>query len=82
MDQIWDRKSFEVVGHWALWRMKKQMTTQNRQKSNAKKTLKKNSFKAKVFGIFSITLVFITNHLKNPQAQPFRILFLYNRNPF
>ena len=20
MDQIWDRKSFEVVGHWPLWR--------------------------------------------------------------
>ena len=30
MDKIWDRKSFEVVGHWPL-------TTQNRQKSNAKK---------------------------------------------
>jgi len=20
MDQIWDRKSFEVGGHWPLWR--------------------------------------------------------------
>jgi len=38
MDQIWDRKSFEVGGHWLLWRgMKKRMTTQNRQKANAKK---------------------------------------------
>ena len=37
MDKIWDRKSFEVGGHWPLWRgWKKRMTTQNRQKSNAK----------------------------------------------
>ena len=32
MDKIWDRKSFEVGDE------KKRMTTQNRQKSNAKKT--------------------------------------------
>ena len=38
MDKIWDRKSFEVGGHWPLWGgWKKRMTTQNRQKSNAKK---------------------------------------------
>ena len=38
MDKIWDRKSFEVCGHWPLWRgWKKRMTTQSRQKSNAKK---------------------------------------------
>ena len=37
MDKIWDRKSFEVGGHWPLWRgWKKRMTTQKRQKSNAK----------------------------------------------
>jgi len=23
MDQIWDRKSFEVRGHWPLWRDEK-----------------------------------------------------------
>jgi len=35
MDKIWDRKSFQVEGHWPLWRRwKKRMTTQNRQKSN------------------------------------------------
>ena len=46
MDTIWDRKSFEVGGHWPLWRgWKKRMTTQNRQKSNAKKT--KNKTKQK-----------------------------------
>ena len=40
MDKIWDRKSFEVWGHWPLWRgWKHRMTTQNRQKSNAKKKL-------------------------------------------
>ena len=37
MDKIWDRKSFEVGGHWPLWRgWKNRMTTQNRQKSNTK----------------------------------------------
>ena len=34
MNKIWDRKS-EVIGRWAG--KKKRMTTQNRQKSNAKK---------------------------------------------
>ena len=34
------RKSFEVGGHWPLWRgWENRMTTQNRQKSNAKKIL-------------------------------------------
>jgi len=38
MDKIWDRKSFEVGGHWPLWRgWKKRMTMQNWQKSNSKK---------------------------------------------
>ena len=38
MDKIWDRKSFEVGGHWPQRRGgRKGMTTQNRQKSNAKK---------------------------------------------
>ena len=37
MDKIWDIKSYEVGGHWPLWwGWKNQMTTQNRQKSNAK----------------------------------------------
>jgi len=36
MDKIWDRKSFEVGGHWPLRRgWKNRMTMQNRQKSNA-----------------------------------------------
>jgi len=36
MDKIWDRKSFEVGGHWPLCRgWKNRMTTQNRQKSTA-----------------------------------------------
>jgi len=38
MDKIWDRKSFAVWGHWPLWwGWKIRITTQNRQKSNAKK---------------------------------------------
>ena len=41
MDKIWDRKSFEVGGHWPLWwGWKNRMTTQNRHKSNAKKRTK------------------------------------------
>ena len=45
MDKIQDRKFFEVGGHWPLWKKKtngrkKRMSTLNRQKSNAKKTLK------------------------------------------
>ena len=40
MDKIWDINSFEVGGHWPLWRgWKNRLTTQNRQKSNAKKKL-------------------------------------------
>ena len=36
MDKIWDRKSFEVGGHWSLWwGWKNRLTTQNREKSNA-----------------------------------------------
>ena len=35
MDKIWDRKCFEIGGHWPL--MKKRMTTQKQQKSNARK---------------------------------------------
>jgi len=37
MDEIWDRKSFEVGGHWPLHSggdEKIRMTTQNRQKSD------------------------------------------------
>ena len=37
MDNIWDRKSFEVGGHWTLsWGGKHRMATQNLHKSNAK----------------------------------------------
>jgi len=37
MNTIWDRKSFEVGGHWPLWQgWTNRMITQNRQKSTAK----------------------------------------------
>ena len=43
MDKIGYRKSFEVEGHWPLWwGWKNRMTTQNRQKSNAKIKFKKS----------------------------------------
>ena len=45
MDKIWDRKSFEVGGHWPVWRgWKKRMNTQNRQKLNAKKKEEKKEY--------------------------------------
>ena len=44
MDKIWDRKSFEVGDHWSLWpEENNRITTQNRQKSNAKKNKKKTN---------------------------------------
>ena len=47
MDKIWDRK---VGGHWPLWQgLKNRMATQNRQKSNAKKTLKKTNNDDKIY---------------------------------
>jgi len=55
MDKIWDRKSSEVGGHWLLCRgWKKRMTTQNRQKSNAKKTahLRHDLFNGSVIGSY------------------------------
>ena len=40
MDKIWDRKSFEVGGHWPLSRgWKNRMTKQSWQKSNSKKEI-------------------------------------------
>ena len=45
MEKIWERKSFEVGGHWPLWQgWKNRMTMQNRHKSNDKnkKTSKPN----------------------------------------
>ena len=53
MDKIWDRKSFEVGGHWPLWwGWKKRMTTQNRQKSNAKIFLKIKKKKDSLFVVY------------------------------
>ena len=50
MDKIWDRKSFEVGGHWPLWRWwKTQMTTQNRQKSNDTKKKLLDSFHPSIY---------------------------------
>jgi len=47
MDKTWDRKSFEVGGNlpFVAGMRKKRMTTQNRQKSKAKKNKKKLRFK-------------------------------------
>jgi len=40
MDKIWDRKSFEVGGHWPLWRDEKNELPRITDKSNAKKKQK------------------------------------------
>jgi len=39
MDKIWDRKSFEVGGHWLMWRGWKNEWPRRTDKS---RTLKKN----------------------------------------
>ena len=39
MDKIWDRKSFEVGGHWPLWRDEKNELPRRTDKS---RTLKKH----------------------------------------
>ena len=58
MDKIWDRKCFEVGGHWPLWRRwKKRMTTQIRQKSNAKKKKKKKKTVRNTLIVFILSLV-------------------------
>ena len=63
MDKIWAGKSFEVGGHWPLWRgSKKRMTTQNRQKSNAKKK-KKNLSTSAVQTIPFIHIIPLPFHL-------------------
>ena len=55
MDKIWDRKAFEVGGHWPLWRRwKTRMTMQNRQKSNDKKREKNGMKITKSFVIFYV----------------------------
>ena len=41
MDKIWDRKSFEVGGHWPLWRgLKNRMTRRTDKSRTLKKTPK------------------------------------------
>ena len=44
MDKIWDRKSFEVGGHWPLWRGWKNEWTRRTEKS----WMLKKSFKQKI----------------------------------
>ena len=54
MDKIWDRKSFEVGGHWRCGGHEKtRMTTQNRQKVESKKQQHKNDM---VLGDVNIVL--------------------------
>ena len=62
MGKLWDRKSFEVGGHWPLWRgWKNRVTTQNRQKSNAKNNNKKNNFDKVYFSILERWIVQLLN---------------------
>ena len=55
MDKIWDRKSFEVGGYWPLWQgCKKRMTTQNRQKSNAKNPALRQHFLKRITRLYIV----------------------------
>jgi len=62
MDKIWDGKSFEVGGHWPLWRRwKHRLTTQNRRNRTLKKNKKKEScFRKKSGGHSSGLFLFLT----------------------
>ena len=69
MDKIWDRKSFEVGGHWPVWWIKNRMITQNRQKSNAE-LFKKNltsCFVTSKKGETPLVTKWVNTHTK-PQA--------------
>ena len=72
MDKIWDRKSFEVGGHWPLWRgWKNRMTTQNQQKSNAKnpaKTQKKRYICIRCHQLFTVFLQQTIHSYKKPKG--------------
>ena len=69
MDKIWDRKSFEVGGHWPLWRgWKNWMTTQSWQKSNAKKK------KGILSQILSITFFsYLNSSERASNVEPFNV---------
>ena len=76
MDNIWDRKSFKVGGHWPLWRgWKKRMTMQNQQKLNAKKKKKKymgrldfaSAWSLLMFQFFYTSRVFDNSPMQNQQ---------------
>ena len=63
MDKIWDKNSFEVGGHWPLWRgWKNRMTMQNRPKSNAKKQQKKTTTSSSSCHRCFITRLLLINH--------------------
>ena len=54
MDKIWDRKSFEVGGHWPLWRDEKNEWPRRTDKS---RTLKKNREKVCVLPVYEFSRI-------------------------
>ena len=49
MDKIWDRKSFEVIGHWLLWRGWKKLND-HIEPTKVKRKTKKTLLKLTLFG--------------------------------
>ena len=73
MDKIWDRNSFEVGGHWPLWQgWKNRMTTQNRQKPNAKNKLRGKGSRSSLYCVNKLRCcgtIWLVHHLhgeRNP----------------
>jgi len=62
MDKIWDRKSFEVGGHWPLWRGWK---TEWPCRADKSRTLKKNSD----YKIMSLVLIQVVSKQKYLHAK-------------
>ena len=82
MDNIWDRRSFEVGGHWPLWwGWKNRMSTQNRQKSNDKKNIIDKADMNSPTNVQQHHFVFNTSsHYLKKKLQQDRV-FCHFRNP-
>ena len=68
MDKIWDRKSFEVGGHWPLWREWPRRTDKSRTLKKRKKEVQRIPIKSSVFyHIHTLFYNFTTLYAKHYQ---------------
>ena len=77
MDKIWDRKSFEVGGHWPLWREWPRRTDKSRTIKKRKKDVQRIPIKSSVFyHIHTLFYNFTTLYAKHYQC------FSLNKNNY